>query len=88
MAHNAYTFRYRVRNWHRYNQALIARGGINFWIDEAALAAWRSTQPLLGYGYSLYGGRQELVLPQPAGRSGLRVLGDESHETRPAGAEL
>jgi len=44
MAHNAYTFRYRVRNWHHYNQALIARGGITFWIDEAALATWRNTQ--------------------------------------------
>ena len=43
MAHNAYTFRYRVRNWHHYNQALIARGGITFWIDEAALTAWRNT---------------------------------------------
>jgi hypothetical protein len=41
MAHKAYTFRYRVRNWHTYNQALIARGGISFWIDEAALAAWK-----------------------------------------------
>jgi len=44
MAHNAYTFRYRVRNWHHYNQALIARGGITFWIDEAALTTWRNTQ--------------------------------------------
>jgi hypothetical protein len=35
MAHKAYTFRYRVRNWRTYNQALIARGGISFWIDEA-----------------------------------------------------
>jgi hypothetical protein len=41
MAHKAYTFRYRVRNWRTYNQALIARGGISFWIDEAALAAWK-----------------------------------------------
>ena len=44
MAHNAYTFRYRVRNWRIYNQALIARGGITFWIDEAALAAWKHSQ--------------------------------------------
>ena len=44
MAHNAYTFRYRVRNWHHYNQALIARGRITFWIDKAALAAWKHSQ--------------------------------------------
>ena len=44
MATNAYNFRYRVRNWHHYNQALIARGGITFWIDEAALTTWRNTQ--------------------------------------------
>ncbi len=44
MAHNAYTFRYRVRNWRTYNQALIARGGITFWIDESALAAWKHSQ--------------------------------------------
>ena len=50
MAHNAYTCRYRVRNWHHYNQALIARGGLTFWIDEAALAAWRNTQARSGSG--------------------------------------
>ncbi len=44
MAHNAYTFRYRARNWRTYNQALIARGGITFWIDESALAAWKHSQ--------------------------------------------
>ena len=50
MAHNAYTFRYRVRNWRTYNQALIDRGGLTFWIDEAALTTWRSTQARLGSG--------------------------------------
>ena len=44
MAHNAFTFRYRVHNWHHYNQALVARGGITFWIDETALTTWRNTQ--------------------------------------------
>ena len=37
---------------------------------------------------SLRGGRQERVLPQPAGRSRFCILGDASPETRPAGAEL
>ncbi len=41
MTKDAYTFRYRVRNWRTYNQALIARGGITFWVDESALAAWK-----------------------------------------------
>ncbi len=50
MAQNAYTFRYRVRNWLTYNQALIARGGLTFWIDEAALTRWRNTQARLGAG--------------------------------------
>jgi len=44
MTKDAYTFRYRVRNWSHYNQALIARGGITFWIDEVALTTWRNTQ--------------------------------------------
>jgi len=47
MAHHAYTFRYRVRNWHHYNQALIARDGITFWIDEATLMTWRNTHGVL-----------------------------------------
>ena len=50
MAHNAYTFRYRVRNWRTYNQALITRGGLTFWIDEAALPTWRNTQARSGSG--------------------------------------
>ena len=48
MAHNAYTFRYRVRNWRTYTQALIARGGLTFWIDEAALTTWQNTQACPG----------------------------------------
>ena len=50
MAHNAYTFRYRVRNWRTYNQALIDRGGITFWIDEALLVTWRNSQACRGPG--------------------------------------
>ena len=34
------------------------------------------------------GGRQERLPPQPASCSRFCVLGDESSETRPAGAEL
>ncbi len=54
MAHNAYPFRYRVRNWHHDNQALIAQCGITFWIDEAGLTTWRNTQTRLGAGASWF----------------------------------
>jgi len=50
MTKDAFTFRYRVRNWSHYNRALIARGGLTFWIDEAALTTWRNTQARLGAG--------------------------------------
>ncbi len=48
MTKDAYTFRYRVRNWSHYNRALIARGGLTFWIDEAALATGEILSLLLG----------------------------------------
>lgn len=34
------TLRYRVRNWKDYNQALIRRGSLTLWIEEATLQAW------------------------------------------------
>lgn len=34
------TLRYRVRNWKEYNQALIRRGSLTVWIEQATLAAW------------------------------------------------
>lgn len=34
------TLRYRVRNWKDYNQALIRRGSLTFWIEETTLQAW------------------------------------------------
>lgn len=34
--------RYRVSNWRDYNCALVARGSITLWIDEAVLAGWRA----------------------------------------------
>jgi len=36
----AATVRYRVRNWKEYNQALIRRGSLTVWIEEATLHAW------------------------------------------------
>ena len=31
---------YRLRNWHDYNAALVGRGSLTLWCDEAALASW------------------------------------------------
>lgn len=31
---------HRIRNWRDYNQALVNRGRINFWFDEASITSW------------------------------------------------
>lgn len=31
---------YRVTNWREYNRALVARGSITLWIDEAVISGW------------------------------------------------
>ena len=36
---------YRVRNWAKYNAALIARGSLTLWVDKEAVAAWQYTGP-------------------------------------------
>jgi hypothetical protein len=36
---------YRIRNWSAYNAALVARGSLTLWVDEAALQAWRYSGP-------------------------------------------
>jgi hypothetical protein len=36
---------YRVRNWPKYNAALIERGSLTLWVDEEALKAWRYSGP-------------------------------------------
>ena len=43
-------FRYRIRNWHEYNRALINRGRLTVWFDEQAIAGWRHTAPATGPG--------------------------------------
>ena len=52
MAQNAYTFRYSLRTGHTDNQALVVRGGMTFWIDEAALAP--AVYPLLAQGVKVH----------------------------------
>lgn len=36
---------YRIRNWAQYNRALIERGSLTIWVDEAAIAAWAFAGP-------------------------------------------
>jgi hypothetical protein len=36
---------YRIRNWPKYNAALIQRGSLTLWVDEEALKAWRYSGP-------------------------------------------
>ena len=31
---------YRILNWKEYNQALINRGSLNFWLDETVISEW------------------------------------------------
>ncbi|CAH1557802.1 transposase [Vibrio rotiferianus] len=33
--------RYKTTNWKQYNQALINRGSLTFWIDAEAIAKWK-----------------------------------------------
>ncbi len=33
--------RYKTTNWKHYNQALINRGSLTFWIDEEAIRLWK-----------------------------------------------
>ncbi|WP_180983172.1 transposase, partial [Vibrio vulnificus] len=33
--------RYKTTNWKHYNQALINRGSLTFWIDEEAIQLWK-----------------------------------------------
>jgi IS5 family transposase len=36
---------YRIRNWSQYNDALVRRGSLTLWVDEASLGAWRYQGP-------------------------------------------
>jgi len=35
---------YRVRNWSKYNQALINRGSITLWLSEDVIESWINTE--------------------------------------------
>ena len=36
---------YRIRNWKQYNEALVRRGSLTLWVDQATLDAWRYQGP-------------------------------------------
>jgi IS5 family transposase len=36
---------YRIRNWKQYNDALVNRGSLTLWVDQAALESWRYQGP-------------------------------------------
>ena len=36
---------YRIRNWKQYNDALVRRGSLTLWVDQATLDAWRYQGP-------------------------------------------
>jgi len=36
---------YRIRNWPKYNAALVGRGSLMLWVDEEAIRAWRYSGP-------------------------------------------
>lgn len=36
--------RYNTTNWKQYNQALINRGSLTFWIDEEAIQHWKQVK--------------------------------------------
>ena len=35
--------KYRVTNWPAYNRALVSRGEVTLWIDDAVLSGWRAS---------------------------------------------
>jgi hypothetical protein len=37
--------RYRIRNWSAYNRALVERGSLTLWLDQAAIASWTNALP-------------------------------------------
>jgi heme-degrading monooxygenase HmoA len=36
--------RYKTTNWRKYNNSLVNRGSLTFWIDEEAITKWKQTK--------------------------------------------
>ncbi len=49
--------RYRVRNWHDYNESLVKRGRISLWINEDDIRAWKPDAPRKRGGQLVYSDR-------------------------------
>lgn len=47
---NKKTRRYRIRNWPHYITALINRGSLTLWLDQASIAHWLNARPPAGRG--------------------------------------
>jgi transposase len=42
--------RYRIRNWTNYNKALVGRGSLTLWFDEAVIGSWLNHERAGGRG--------------------------------------
>jgi len=45
--------KYKIRNWKKYNQALVNRGSLTFWFDEEVIAAWHNVENLKTRGHPI-----------------------------------
>ncbi|MDO6706334.1 IS5 family transposase [Photobacterium sp. 1_MG-2023] len=56
--------KYKISNWKQYNQALINRGSITFWVDDAAIQTWhcKEHQGKRGRGFTFTDGAIETAL--------------------------
>jgi IS5 family transposase len=53
-AHETKKAVYRIRNWREYNQALVRRGSLTVWVDQASLDAWNYQGPAQWGGQYVY----------------------------------
>ncbi|OOE43451.1 IS5 family transposase [Salinivibrio kushneri] len=56
--------KYKISNWKQYNQALINRGSITFWVDDAAIQGWhcKKHHGKRGRGFTFTDGAIETAL--------------------------
>ncbi|OOE96251.1 transposase, partial [Salinivibrio sp. IB643] len=56
--------KYKISNWKQYNQALVNRGSITFWVDDAAIQGWhcKKHHGKRGRGFTFTDGAIETAL--------------------------